>query len=183
MASNPTVRFERGTISLRAFAADGTPALWDARSASYRIAAYRFAEIAEAADARGLRIEGDLRKAWDIRTSDVTRLELRPYQLQALACWNALSRRGVVVLPTGAGKTRVALAAIAETGLPTAVLCPTKVLAAAWVDELARHFPDERIGLVGDGQRSIERITVLTFESAYRHMDTIGDRFGLLVVG
>lgn len=83
-----------------------------------------------------------------------------------------------MVLPTGAGKTRVALAAIAETGLPTAVLCPTRVVAAAWVDELVRHFPDEPIGMIGDGHRSVERITVLTFESAYRHMDTIGDRFG-----
>src|SRR5262249_3598685 len=91
------------------------------------------------------------------------------------------SRRGVIALPTGAGKTRVAIAAIFETGLPTAVLCPTKVLAAAWVTELRRVL-GEPIGLVGDGERTLERVTVLTFESAYRHMDTLGPRFGLLVV-
>ena len=181
----PTLRFERGTLSLGAlggFAAEGTPAVWDARTASYRVAAYRFAEIAKSADTRGVRVDGDLRQAWEVRPGDLTKLDLRPYQVQALAAWNALSRRGVAVLPTGAGKTRVAIAAIAETGLPTAILCPTKVLAAAWVDELTKHFPGERIGLIGDGHRTIERMTVLTFESAYRHMDSIGDRFGLLVV-
>lgn len=181
-AAAATLRFERGTLSLGAFAAEGTPAVWDARTASFRVAACRFAEIAQSADARGVRLDGDVRTSWQIQPRDVAELDLRPYQTQALASWNALSRRGVIVLPTGAGKTRVALAAIAETGLPTAILCPTKVLAAAWVDELAKHFPDERIGLIGDGHRSVERITVLTFESAYRHMDSIGDRFGLLVV-
>jgi superfamily II DNA or RNA helicase len=176
------MRFERGTLSFTGFPNEETPVVWDARTASYRIAAHRFAEIAANLDARGWTFAGDLRACWGVRPKDVAALALRSYQAQALAAWNAVSRRGVVVLPTGAGKTRVALAAIAETGLPTAILCPTRVLAAAWVDELAKHFPDERIGLVGDGHRSIERLTVLTFESAYRHMDAFGDRFGLLVV-
>jgi superfamily II DNA or RNA helicase len=109
-------------------------------------------------------------------------LELRPYQAQALASWTAFSRCGVVALPTGAGKTRVAIAALFETGLPAAILCPTKALAVAWVEELRRHLDGELVGMVGDGQRQVERVTVLTFESAYRHMDALGDRFGLLIV-
>ncbi len=112
---------------------------------------------------------------------DVASLQLRAYQQQALAAWTAFGRRGLVVLPTGAGKTRVAIAAMFETGLPTAVLCPTRALAAAWIVELAR-FLGEPIGLIGDGERRVERVTVLTFESAFRHMDTLGDRFGMLVV-
>jgi superfamily II DNA or RNA helicase len=182
MNEHGTLRFERGTLSMGAFPNEGIPATWDARTGSYRLAAYRFAELAKDADDRNIRLAGDLRLRWEVRTRDLAHFDLRPYQAQALASWNALSRRGVVVLPTGAGKTRVALAAIAETGLPTAILCPTRVLAAGWIDELAKHFPEERIGLIGDGKRTVERITVLTFESAYRHMDSLGDRFGLLIV-
>jgi superfamily II DNA or RNA helicase len=36
--------------------------------------------------------------------------------------------------------------------------------------------------MIGDGERRVERVTVLTFESAFRHMDSLGDRFGLLIV-
>jgi superfamily II DNA or RNA helicase len=177
-----TVRFDRGTLELGADAPDVSHAIWDPRSETRRVAAHRFSALVEAAAARGGLLDGDLRVGWQERHRDVATLGLRPYQAQALASWSAFARRGVVALPTGAGKTRVAIAALFETGLPTGVLCPTKALAVAWVEELRRYLDGEPIGLVGDGQRTVERVTVLTFESAYRHMDTIGDRFGLLVV-
>jgi superfamily II DNA or RNA helicase len=176
-----TVRFDRGTLELGVEAPEVPHAIWDPRSETRRVAAHHFSALVEAVADRGGVLDGDLRLRWQERRRDAAMLGLRPYQVQALASWAAFGRRGVIALPTGAGKTRVAIAAICETGLPTAVLCPTKALAVAWVEELRRHL-DEPIGLVGDGQRSVERITVLTFESAYRRMDTIGDRFGLLVV-
>ena len=49
----------------------------------------------------------------------------RPYQEDALAAWLAAGGRGVVVLPTGAGKTVLALMAIARLGLRTLVVVPT----------------------------------------------------------
>ena len=39
---------------------------------------------------------------------------LRPYQRDALLAWCVAGRRGTVVLPTGAGKTHVALAAMGD---------------------------------------------------------------------
>lgn len=176
------LRFDRGTLELGPGAPELAHAVWDPRSGSRRVAAFRFGALAEAADACGASLDGDLRGRWETRPREVASLQLRPYQTQALASWNTFGRRGVVALPTGAGKTRVALAALCETGLPTVVLCPTKALAVAWVEELRRLLPDESIGLVGDGERTIERVTVITFESAYRHMDTFGDRWGLLIV-
>jgi superfamily II DNA or RNA helicase len=176
-----SVRFDRGTLELGEGAPDVAGALWDPRTASHRVAAYRFIDLAAHADASGRPLAGDLRATWDVRPRAATPLGLRPYQQQALASWTAFGRRGVIALPTGAGKTRVAVAALFETGLPTAVLCPTRALASAWITELERCL-GETVGLIGDGERRIERVTVLTFESAFRHMDTLGDRFGLLIV-
>jgi len=177
-----TIRFDRGTLELGPDAPEIPRALWDPRTETRRAAALHFHQLAAAADASNRKLEGDLRDRWKCEPRDVAVLELRPYQAQALASWNAFSQRGVIALPTGAGKTRVAIAAVFETGLPAAILCPTKALAQAWVAELRRHLRGQEIGLVGDGRRSVERVTVLTFESAYRHMDTLGDRFGLIVV-
>ena len=176
------LRFERGTIVIDGAWADQLPGvLWDPRSSSRRAAAHRFGALVAEASLRGPTIGGDLRAGWAFAPRCTRDLALRPYQSQALAAWAAFDRRGVIVLPTGAGKTRVAIAAILEAGVPSAVLCPTRALAAAWKAELER-WVGTPIGVISDGQRLIERITVLTFESAYRHMDSLGDRFGMLVV-
>lgn len=174
------VRFERGTLVIDE-RVDGIPGvLWDPRTRTWRAAAHRLSSLRKELASRGTPLV-DPGMSWTIERSDSARLGLRDYQKQALAAWTGFDRRGVVVLPTGAGKTRLAIAAILETGLPSVILCPTRALAATWVSELERWIGGP-IGLVGDGERRIERITVMTFESAYRQMDTFGDRFGLLVV-
>ncbi len=62
---------------------------------------------------------------------------LRDYQETALKAFLA-RRHGSVVLPTGAGKTLVGIAAIVHLNLPTVVLVPTLVLLAQWERELGR---------------------------------------------
>lgn len=109
------------------------------------------------------------------------KLELRAYQEDALLAWQLAGHRGTVVLPTGAGKTRLALAAVARTGLRALVLVPTRVLLEQWQKAIASCY-DGTIGVLGDGQRTIAGVTVATFESAYRHMATFGNRFEALVV-
>jgi superfamily II DNA or RNA helicase len=106
---------------------------------------------------------------------------LRAYQEGALAAWHAMGRRGIIALPTGSGKTRVAIAALASIGRAALILCPTRVLLEQWRRELANWY-DGAVGIVGDGSRCVEDVTVMTFESAYRHLDELGDRFGVLVV-
>jgi superfamily II DNA or RNA helicase len=160
------MRFSSGTLVL----ADGR-----------RVPAHRFGAMADEADAKGIALEGDLRRKWTVLPRDADHLELRPYQKEALERWERVRRRGILALPTGAGKTRVAIAAILTCGLPALILCPTRVLLRSWVRELTSLI-GERIGAVGDGATRVERITVMTFESAYRRLHLFGDRFGLLVV-
>ncbi len=85
------------------------------------------------------------------------------------------------MLPTGSGKTQVALAAIATTRAPSLCLVPTRALMTQWLDAIAGVW-DGPIGRFGDGERVLGPVTIATFASGYRHMAHIGERFGLLVV-
>ncbi len=108
--------------------------------------------------------------------------ERRPYphQLAAITAWQEAGRRGVVVLPTGAGKTYVAELAIARTARSALVVAPTIDLMNQWSDRLAVAFGSDP-GLVGGGAHEVRELTVTTYDSAYRYLDRLGDRFGLLV--
>lgn len=106
---------------------------------------------------------------------------LRWYQREALHRWEAASQRGVIALPTGSGKTVVALAAIAKLGVATLVLVPTRVLLDQWVRTLSACWP-HTIGRLGDGDHQVLPITVATYASAVMWAPRIGDRFGLVVI-
>ena len=88
---------------------------------------------------------------------------------------------GMVVLPTGSGKTRLALGAIAATQTPALCLAPTRALCDQWAAALAAVW-DGPIGRFGDGERMTGAVTIATYAGAYRHMSSLGDKFGLLIV-
>jgi superfamily II DNA or RNA helicase len=181
--------FDAGTLVLEGLSGPAVgpkppsiaPALvWDARVASYRAPAYHYREVA-----LWLKRFGD-----DAVNQVFTRVErsdlwitpeLRPYQHAALLAWQSAARRGIVVLPTGAGKTRVACAIMAAMRCAALCLVPTRVLLHQWRDEVTRHYHGP-VGCLGDGEQRIEHITIATTEGAYRHMARIGNSFGLLVV-
>jgi superfamily II DNA or RNA helicase len=50
---------------------------------------------------------------------------MRAYQKRALDSWDRAGRRGVIVLPTGAGKTVIAMKAMELVNRPTIVIVPT----------------------------------------------------------
>jgi superfamily II DNA or RNA helicase len=104
----------------------------------------------------------------------------RPYQDEALSAWSAARGRGVVVLPTGAGKTHVACLAIDDRRRSTLVLAPTLDLVRQWYDVLRATF-GVPVGVIGGGDYGVEALTVSTYDSAYLHMEHLGDKFGLLV--
>ncbi len=108
-------------------------------------------------------------------------LPLRPYQRAALLSWELSARRGTIVLPTGSGKTQVAIAALACAGVRALCLVPTRALLEQWAFALRAAYRGP-VGCLGDGRRDLQAITVSTFESAYRLMPRIGCQFELLVV-
>jgi superfamily II DNA or RNA helicase len=106
----------------------------------------------------------------------------RPYQEDALAAWLAANGRGVVVLPTGAGKTVLALMAIERLALRTLVVVPTIELLYQWRDAAIERLglPKSKVGVVGDGRRELRPVTIITYASAAMPEAPIGG-VGLLI--
>ena len=105
-----------------------------------------------------------------------------PHQTEGLAAWwdGGKNGRGVVVLPTGTGKTHLANLAINVAERPTLVVTPTIDLLNQWYDELTMAFGVE-VGLLGGGSYDIKPLTVTTYDSAYQNVERLGNKFGLLI--
>jgi superfamily II DNA or RNA helicase len=88
----------------------------------------------------------------------------------------------VVVLPTGAGKTLVALLAIARFGVWTLVVVPTLDLLGQWRRAIVEHLgaPPEHVGVYGGGKKQLAPVTIMTYDSACIHTRDL-NRFGLAV--
>jgi superfamily II DNA or RNA helicase len=104
----------------------------------------------------------------------------RPYQREALDAWTGSGRRGLVVLPTGSGKSYLAEMCLLEADRPTLIVVPTLDLLAQWHHRLttALGLP---IGLLGGGSHEILDITVSTYASAWLHVEALAHRFGLVI--
>jgi len=106
----------------------------------------------------------------------------RPYQEEAVHRWLASDARGTVVLPTGAGKTLVALMAMERTGAGACVVVPTRALLVQWFAQLADAFGGDRVGAFYGDEKEVRPITVTTYHSAFRLLEREGGRFDLLVL-
>lgn len=177
--------FEGGTLVLKDFERPSLPPefshlKWDKRINSFRGPAYLLDPILTELRGNGFATESPpitgevpiFRSACSI---------LRPYQEAALDAWETTGRRGIVALPTGGGKTQLAIAAIQKVKRPTLVLVPTLVLLQQWVSVVEKQCGTAP-GVLGDGTRLLSPVTVATFESAYRHMARMGDMFDFIVV-
>ncbi len=163
-----------------AFAWDGRTRQWRAPASAYRETILRL---------RGAGTPHEDRAALFERLTLESRVALapRPYQSEALAAWrggrtSGTGLRGVVVLPTGAGKTAVAVKAMEKVGRSTLVVVPTLALLKQWYSVLTDSFGSSvTVGLLGGGYHEVTPLTVTTYDSAYIHMERYGDRFGLVV--
>ncbi len=176
--------FEGGTICLSGLgpnAADIPPGMrWDARAAVHRAPALVYADVVLWLRERGVSYQDEAR-GYDKRPpTEFVRQPPFPYQAEALEAWEAALGRGVVVLPTGSGKTYVATMAMDRRPRSTLVVVPTIDLMNQWYDLLEAAFA-QPVGIVGGGYHEVCDITVTTYDSAHIHMDRLGHRFGMVV--
>lgn len=178
------VEFDRGTLILRAppqALIDSQTALkWDDRTRVHRAPAWLYREVVLFLHRAQLPYE-DRARAFDPHAFTLQEtITPRSYQAEALQAWADHGSRGVVTLPTGAGKTVLAVLAIARTKRPTLVHVPTLDLMHQWYEVLKKFF-GAPIGLLGGGYSDLQPLTVATYDSALLHVQSKGNRFGLLV--
>ncbi len=102
------------------------------------------------------------------------------YQIAALDAWDAADRRGSIVLPTGAGKTFVAIHAIQRVNRSTLVVAPTIDLLHQWYARLVNAFQTE-VGVYYGSEKIIQPLTVTTYHSAGDLIAAHGSEFKLII--
>lgn len=158
------------------------PFVWDPRTEQWRAPANAYRETALALRADGTAYEDRAAAFENLRLESRVAMEPRPYQKEALGAWRKAGLRGVVVLPTGAGKTAVAVRAVERVGRSTLVVVPTLALLKQWYSVLSDAFAGSvEVGLLGGGYHRVTPLTVTTYDSAYIHAERYGDRFALVV--
>jgi superfamily II DNA or RNA helicase len=175
--------FRSGTLELTGADSSASlpkPLTWDKRSGVFRAPALCYAEVVLGLRKLALAYEDRARAYPELSHGLVLRREPRPFQLEALAAWEKARGRGVVVLPTGAGKSHVAMMAIDARRRSALVVAPTLDLVRQWYDLLRLSFGTE-VGVVGGGSHDVRPLTVTTYDSACLHMEHFGARFGLIV--
>ena len=182
-AAAPHLCFERGTLLWDAGPDWAEPPgfVVDGRVGRPRAQAMAYRSTVEWLMAQGLPFD-DQARAWQPLTAlrHLAPRDPRPYQTEARDAWVAGGRRGVVVLPTGTGKSYLAEMCIVATQRPTIIVVPTIDLLAQWHRRLSACF-DMPIGILGGGSHELQPITVSTYASAYLHVERYGDRFGLAI--
>ncbi len=148
-------------------------------------------------DRAGYRTGGRLAFGWRDSTLGGRPFALRPYQGRAAeSFWAAGSEAGgcgVVVLPCGAGKTVVGIAAMQLVQANTLVLTTNTVAVRQWIREVLdkTDLTAEQVGEYTGDQKAIRPVTVATYQiltwrrqklEAFEHLDLFdkGD-WGLIV--
>jgi superfamily II DNA or RNA helicase len=177
-----TLRFDRGSLRLEAPATVRVPPYfaWDERVGAWRTAAINHPRVREDAAAYRFEVADDAARFFPPPPLRPALPPLRADQQAAIDAWEAAGGRGVVVKPTGTGKTEIALAIVARHRAPTLVVAPLRDLMYQWQRRIRQGLGFEA-GVLGDGRREVWPVTVTTYDSAWIHMKEIGNRYRLIV--
>jgi superfamily II DNA or RNA helicase len=176
------ILWDSGTIVVKGADPDILPdvCVWDDRCDGHRAPAVAYDQVVLALHRRKIPYEDKARAYPTLDEGLRVHREPRPYQSEALAAWEQNRGRGLVVLPTGSGKSWLAMMAIDRKRRGALVVAPTLDLVRQWYDQLRAAFPC-KVGVVGGGSHDVGPITVTTYDSAYIHMEHLGRRFGLVI--
>jgi superfamily II DNA or RNA helicase len=172
-----TLRYEKGTIAITStFKLPHT--VWDPRSGDYRCLGMFYNDVREYLNLSKLEYKDSVLDLLPVPkiTCSVT---LRDYQKAALDAWLG-TKNGVLVLPTGAGKTVIGMKAISVLNVPTLVVVPTLELVKQWKKELESTCGIE-VGSYSSEGHLLKPITVGTYDTAYLRAEELGNKFLLLL--
>ncbi|HYB41940.1 MAG TPA: DEAD/DEAH box helicase family protein, partial [Candidatus Methylomirabilis sp.] len=184
-SSRPTgaaLEFDRGSLLLSLPRGARVPRYlaWDERVGAWRTEALNHARLREDAALYRLSLEDRAERFFECPPLRVALPPLRPDQEAAIAAWEQAGRCGVIVKPTGTGKTEIALAIIARHRVSSLIVAPLRDLMYQWQRRVREGLGFDA-GVLGDGRREIWPITVTTYDSAWIHMKEMGNRYRLVV--
>lgn len=185
--TQPALEFDQGTLLLNGFSELGVrkifprvPWQFDRRVSKFRTDANWFAQI----QSDLTRVQGPVVvevTQWDrVEWPKQELPELRAEQQQAVADFSAGGSRGLVVMPTGTGKTVVALAIALQLQVSCLFVAPVRDLMYQWHRRIWTHLGYDA-GVIGDNVYNVRPVSVTTYDSAAIHMHQLGNRFGLIV--
>ena len=178
--------FSSGTLLLEGANRDAAarlfgpiPWAWDPRVGGGRCDAMHYAAVAARLAACGGGIE-DAVPAWQpVRWPQVALHSLREEQQAAVDAWTRTGQ-GCIVMPTGTGKTEVALSVMARTAQSTLVVAPVRDLMYQWHRRILAGLGYDA-GIIGDNVFNVRPVSVTTYDSACIHMEKFGNQFAMLV--
>ncbi len=182
----PRISFSGGTLLLEGVPREDIlqmpiPQRWvrDSRVGAWRADAIEYAAVAARLGNERRAIEDSV-PAWrPIGWTADNIHRLRPEQTAAVDAWTA-SPRACIVMPTGTGKTEVALRIMAQTAVSTLVVAPVRDLMYQWHRRILDALGYDA-GIVGDAVFRVRPVSVTTYDSACIHMQKLGNTFGLIV--
>jgi superfamily II DNA or RNA helicase len=122
-------------------------------------------------------VDYTLSSPFDIKSN----IKLHDYQKKA--CERMLKRRfGVLQAPTGSGKTVMAIKLIEERKEKTLIVVHTKELMYQWRERLLEFTDMKEIGLQGDGNKTIEGVTIGIINTLQKSVYNYKDFFGHVIV-
>jgi len=173
-------RYDGGTIIAEEIENPPDNFVWDKRVEKWRALGIHYDQAVKQLREEGVKYRTSVPRYKRIRPKLRLHFDLHFYQDEALKAWIDADCRGSVVLPTGAGKSLLALKAIEFVERSTLIIVPTIDLLNQWYDLLTNAF-DLEIGLLGGGYHEIQDITVTIYDSAYRYCSEYGNLFAFLV--
>lgn len=184
MARKTTLTYDQGTLILHP-PPKGQQwvqfVTWDDRIEKFRLPAIEYRRFLETMRSEGVEIVDEARNFASLHLKSAMSMTPFIHQEEALKNWHNLGRRGMVILPTGAGKTYLAQMALESTPRSTLICVPTLDLMHQWYAQLTAAFPSIEVGLLGGGSKDNSPILIATYDSAAIFAEKLGNCYGLLI--
>lgn len=178
-AETPTLYFQGGTLVLDHIPeAAAVPPQFKWIKSKWRCEAYHYPALLPWLATQTIRDQIPRWQTLNLALHDLR--EPHAYQTDALKAWTEAEYRGSIVLPTGAGKTFVAIQAIQQVARSAIVVAPTIDLLHQWYARLSNAF-NIPVGVYYGGEKQVEALTVTTYHSAGDFIANYGNQFKLII--
>lgn len=174
-----TLLLERASRETMTRLSGVVPWVWDRRVGGWRCDAMHYRALRHRLGSLTDSIDDRVCEWQQVPWPQVRLPQLRDEQRAAVSAFGD-GHCGCIVMPTGTGKTEVALSVMSSVALSTLVVAPVRDLMYQWHRRILQGLGYDA-GIIGDNVFRVKPVSVTTYDSACIHMEKFGNRFGLIV--